>query len=186
MLTITIPAREGYDDNKQEFITTKETTLQLEHSLLSLHKWEQKWHVPFLGDQQKTAEQSLDYIRCMTITPNVDPNVYILMPKETVNKITNYIGNPMTATWFADDKDKKKLLGAQKSHSEVITAEIIYYWMIALGIPVEYRKWHLNSLLTLIRVVSIKNAPKGKTDANWAQNRRALNEARKARLHTRG
>ena len=189
MLTITIPASEGYDEVNNEFINTKQTTLQLEHSLLSLHKWEQKWHIPFLASNDKTQEQTVDYIRCMTITPNVDPFVYRVMPKSAVMEITKYIENPMTATWFSDDKNKqKKLIGAQKNSSEIVTAEIIYYWMIALNIPVEYRKWHLNSLLTLIRVVSLKNAPKDSKvgSADWARQRSALNAQRRAKYHTRG
>lgn len=186
MLSITVPASEGYDEVKQEFVTIKETTLQLEHSLLSLHKWEQKWHKPFLDTNDKTQEQTIDYIKCMTITPNVDPNVYFLMKKDQIDQITEYIQNPMTATWFTE-KDEKKLVGAQKTSKEVVTAEIIYYWMIALNIPVEYRKWHLNSLLTLIRVVSIKNAPKEDVkNADWARRRAALNAQRRAKYHTRG
>lgn len=183
MLTVTIPAEEFFDEEKQEFITVKETVLQLEHSLISLKKWEQKWHVPFLDNENKTTEQTLDYIRCMTITPNVDPMIYHCIPASKIQEIMEYIKDPMTATWFSDNKT----VGAQKKASEKVTAEIIYYWMISLQIPVEFQKWHLNSLLTLIRVVSIKNSP-GKTmpKKEWASQRSALNAARRKKIGSTG
>lgn len=183
MLTVTIPDFEGFDDNTQQFITVKGQTLQLEHSLISLKKWEQKWHKPFLEDNQKTLEETIDYIKCMTITPNVNPDLYFCIPSEIVKEITNYIEDPMTATWFNDNKT----IGAQSSKKEVVTAEIIYYWMITLNIPVEFQKWHLNQLLTLIRVVNIKNQPAKKMGSReWAAQRSALNAARRAKSHSKG
>lgn len=183
MKEVKIDALELFDEQKNQFVSTKAVTLQLEHSLLSLKKWEEKWHEPFLG-KDKTMEQLRDYIRCMTITPkDVDPNVYKFMPLSVIQDIQNYIDDKMTATWFSD----KQTIGAQKNSREVVTAEIIYYWMITFNVPVEFQKWHLNQLLTLIRVLSIKNAPKEKLNKREAAaQRRALNEARLAKYHTKG
>lgn len=189
MLEITIPAQhyELYDEQKEEFlppVDIKETKIQLEHSLISVKKWEQKWHKPFLTESgEKTSEELLDYIHCMTITNNVDPEVYKWIPKNLIDQVIDYIKNPMTATWFKDNK----LVGAQKNSNEVITAEIIYYWMIALSIPVEFQKWHLNQLLTLIKVVSIKNEkPKKMNKAEQARRNAALNAKRRAMYHSKG
>ena len=180
MLQITIPAVELWDERKQEFITTKEQTLQLEHSLVSLSKWESKWCKPFLTKQEKTFEETLDYIKCMTITQNVDPEVYNYLTNENIEEINNYINAPMTATYFSDDK-------MAKSSREQITAELIYYWMIALNIPFECQKWHLNRLLTLIKVCNIKNQPPKKRSKKEIMSRNAaLNAARRKRLNTKG
>lgn len=159
MLEITIPAVELYDSKKEEFVypIKKSITLRLEHSLVSLQKWESKWHKPFLGKEEKTMEETLDYVRFMCLTPNVDPNVFQYIPPDVMKQISDYIENPMTATWFGDSAHTSRPF-----RNEVITAEIIYYWMVTFGIPSEYRKWHLNQLITLIRVLSIKNAPKKK------------------------
>lgn len=179
MLRITIPAAEQWDERKQEFISTKECSIQLEHSLVSLSKWESKWNKPFLGKDNKTEEEIIDYVRCMTITQNVDPNVYYAMSNDNIKAIRNYIDEPMTATTF-------KEIGG-KTNREVITSELIYYWMIALNVPFECQKWHLNRLLTLIRVCNIKNQPpkKMKQSEIMRQNA-ALNAARKKQLNSRG
>jgi len=180
MLQITIPAVELWDERKQEFITTKEQTLQLEHSLVSISKWESKWCKPFLSKQEKTFEETLDYIKCMTITPNVDPEVYNYLTNENIEEINNYINAPMTATYFSDDK-------TVKPSREQITAELIYYWMIALNIPFECQYWHLNRLLTLIKVCNIKNQPPKKMSKKEIMRRNAaLNAARRKRLNTKG
>ncbi len=180
MLQITIPAVELWDERKQEFITTKEQTLQLEHSLVSLSKWESKWCKPFLTKQEKTFEETLDYIKCMTITQNVDPEVYNYLTNENIEEINNYINAPMTATYFSDDK-------MAKPSREQITAELIYYWMIALNIPFECQKWHLNRLLTLIKVCNIKNQPPKKISKKEIMRRNAaLNAARRKQLNTKG
>lgn len=180
MLQITIPAVELWDERKQEFITTKEQTLQLEHSLVSLSKWESKWCKPFLSKQEKTFEETLDYIKCMTIMPNVDPEVYNYLTNENIEEINNYINAPMTATYFSDDK-------TVKPSREQITAELIYYWMIALNIPFECQNWHLNRLLTLIKVCNIKNQPPKKISKKEIMRRNtALNAARRKRLNTKG
>lgn len=180
MLKITIPAAELYDESKEEFVRTKEQVLQLEHSLVSLSKWESRWCKPFLTKGVKTTQESIDYIRCMTITQNVDPDVYTYITQDVVEQVGNYIEAPMTATTFS--KTDRTV-----TNKEIITAEIIYYWMISLQIPFECEKWHLNRLLTLINVCSIKNAPPkkmGKKDL-YARNA-ALNAARKQALNTTG
>lgn len=180
MLQITIPAVELWDERKQEFVTTKEQTLQLEHSLVSISKWESKWCKPFLSKQEKTFEETLDYIKCMTITQNVDPEVYNYLTTKNIEEINNYINAPMTATYFSDDK-------IAKTSREQITAELIYYWMIALNIPFECQKWHLNRLLTLIKVCNIKNQPPKKRNRKEIMSRNtALNAARKKQLNTKG
>ena len=188
MLEIIIPEQhhEEFDESTNTFLPSvdiKETKIQLEHSLISLKKWEQKWHKPFFGTSEKLPEEMMDYIRCMTVSSNVNPAVYRYLTNDMVQEIVKYIEDPMTATWFNDDKTK----GAQKSSREVITAEIIYYWMIALQIPMECQKWHLNTLLTLIKVVSIKNSKQEKMDPKIAaKQRQALNKARRARHGSRG
>lgn len=182
MITITIPGREFYDEEKSLFVYTKERSIVLEHSLVSISKWESKWHKPFIGKTKKTPEETIDYIRCMTITQNVEHDVYNSLTKENIETVTNYIDNPMTATWF-NDLSKNK--GTNK---EVITSELIYYWMIALEIPFECQKWHLNRLLTLIRVTNIKNnSSKSKMgNKEILKNNAALNASRKKMTGTSG
>lgn len=180
MLRITIPAIELWDENKEEFINTKEQTLQLEHSLVSLSKWESKWNKPFLSKDTKTEEEELDYIKCMTITQNVDPNVYKFIPLNVREEIKEYINAPMTATWFSEDKNTK-------SSSEQITSELIYYWMVAQNIPFECEKWHLNRLITLIKICNIKSQPPKKMGKKAIMSRNAaLNAARRKQLNTKG
>lgn len=180
MLKITIPGCELWDEVNETFITTKETTIQLEHSLVSLSKWESKWHKPFLKKDAKTVEETLDYIRCMTLTQNVDPNVYKFLTQENIDEINNYIEDSMTATWFAKDDNAKP-------NREVITSEILYYYMIALNIPFECQKWHLNRLITLIRVCSAKNQPDKKLSKKQAlKNQAAINAARRKALNSKG
>lgn len=182
MLKIEIKGREYWDEKREEFIKTKDTVLQLEHSLVSISKWESKWHKPFLGKQEKTVEEIIDYIRCMTLTQNVNQEVYSLITNDVFKQITDYIDDSMTATWFS--KTEKK-----KPNREIITSEIIYYWMIALNIPFECQKWHLNRLLTLIQVCNIKNEPPSKKRPSSRQIGReqaAINAARRKALHTKG
>ena len=184
MLQITIPEREWYDERKEEFITTKECSLKLEHSLLSLSKWESKWKKPFLSSKvEKTNEESIDYVRCMTITQNVDPLVYYAIDKKTMDEISAYIDDPMTATWFSKEENAKS-----KVNRETITSEIIYYWMTAFHIPFEEcQKWHLNRLITLIQVCSIKSQPEKKmTQQEIMQRNAMLNAQRRAKMKTKG
>ena len=181
MLRIVIPASQELWDEKNEcFLSGKEQVLQLEHSLLSVSKWESKWNKAFLGKKQKTNEETIDYVRCMTLTQNVDSSVYDRLTPENLKTIIDYIEAPMTATYFHNDKVMGRNL-------ETVTSELIYYWMISLNIPFECQKWHLNRLFALIRVCSMKNSPPKKMSKGEIMRRnRALNEARKQQLHTRG
>lgn len=180
MLHITIPATELWDEANEEFKTTKEITLQLEHSLVSLSKWESKWCKPFLSDDPKSDEEILDYIKCMTITQNVDSDVYNYLSPRNKKEIDDYIKAPMTATWFRKDNSKGP-------NREVITSEVIYYYMFAFGIPIECQKWHLNRLMTLIRVCDAKNKPPEKMSRNELLSRNAaLNAARRKKLNSKG
>jgi hypothetical protein len=167
---------EQWDEVKEEFVTIKEQALALEHSLVSISKWESKWHKSFISTKTKTTEESIDYIRCMTLTQNVDPRVYNFLTDEHMRQVSEYIDAPMTATTFSkSDKPPSR---------EIITAELIYYWMIALNIPFECQKWHLNKLFTLINVCNIKNAPPKKMSRREAINRtRSINAARRSASH---
>lgn len=179
MLTITIPAMELFNDITQEFIETKAQTIQLEHSLVSISKWESKWNKPFLANNDKSIAETLDYIRCMTITQNVNPDVYRRLSRSNIEDINNYIDAPMTATTFSDNKSGRS--------REIVTSELIYYWMISLNIPMECQRWHLNRLLTLIRVCNVKNTPPKKMSRREITNRNAaLNAARRKQLNSKG
>jgi hypothetical protein len=180
MLQITIPASEQFNQETNEFINSKEQVLQLEHSLISLSKWESKWCKPFLSKDVKTEEESIDYVRCMTLTQNVDPNVYNFITKENFRMINEYVEAPMTATTFSKES-------RPEINRDVITAEIIYYWMVTFTIPFECQKWHLNRLLTLIKVCNIKNQPQQKMSQKEIFDRnRALNAQRRQKFNTRG
>jgi len=180
MLEITIPSRELFNDETQEFFTLKGQKLVLEHSLVSISKWESKWNQPFLTQTDKSYAQVIHYIECMTITQNVNPDIYKFLTKDIIDEISAYIALPMTATTFSQ-KEKGKL------NREIITSEIIYYWMIAFNIPFECQKWHLNRLLTLINVCNIKNQPNKKMSRQelLARNR-ALNAQRRASMNSKG
>lgn len=180
MLTIEIPETELYINSTEEFKTIKAQTIVLEHSLVSISKWESKWCKPFISKDPKTSEELIDYIRCMTITNNVDPDVYLALNDSHIKQINAYIESPMTATWFSD-KDKK---GKSK---EIVTSELIYYWMTAFQIPFECQKWHINRLMTLIRICSIKNQPPKKMNKKEAlSQQRSLNAARRKAMNTSG
>lgn len=180
MLQITVPAREIYNEQTNEFINIKEQTLQLEHSLISLSKWESKWCKSFIDSKDKTDEQMFDYVRCMTLTTNVKPEVYKCLSPDNIRQINEYIEAPMTATYFYEDNNK----GGKK---ETLTAELIYYYMIANNIPFECQKWHLNRLITLIRVCSLKNTPPKKMSRRDIMSRNAaLNAARRQKMNSKG
>ena len=180
MLSITIPAKEFYDEKTQTFFSSKEQTLQLQHSLVSISKWESKWCKPFLSKENKTLEETIDYIKCMTITQNVDPTVYDSLTSSNIDEINKYIDARMTATTFREDINSK-------NNKEVITSELIYYWMISYNIPMECQKWHINRLLTLIRVCNIKNAPPKKMNRKDVMSQYAsLNAARRQKFNTKG
>lgn len=180
MLRVVIPAVEFFDESKNEFLQVKEHTLVLEHSLVSLSKWEAKTNKPFLSKEPKTRDETIEYIRCMTITQNVDPHVYYHIPGPVIEQINNYISAPMTATWFSNSRQNS-------TSREIVTSEVIYYWMISLGIPFECQKWHLNRLFTLIRVCNEKNAkPKKMGKRELASRNASLNAARRKAMHSRG
>lgn len=181
MLEIIVPGREDWDERTNEFVYEKPTLLRLEHSLLSLSKWESKWHKPWLDTRKpKTWEEMLDYIRCMTVTQGVDPKVYTRLTRQNMADIKTYMDDPMSATWF---NDKKKSHG----RGRVQTAELFYCAMASYGIPFSCEKWHLNRLLTLLRVCGEENSPKQKmTKREEMMQRDALNNARRAKYHTKG
>ena len=182
MLKIVVPATEEFDEQKNEFVYTKEQVLHLEHSLVSLSKWESKWHKPFFSQKKndKSDVELLDYIRCMTLTQNVDPSVYLHLTKENQDEITKYIDDPMTATTFSQ-------IQKNVPNREVVTSELVYYWMIAYNIPVEFEKWHFNRLMTLIKICNIKNQPPKKMGKGEIMRRNtSLNAARRAAMHTKG
>lgn len=176
-LTITIPARDLWNEDTERFINVKETKLVLEHSLLSISKWEAKFKKPFLVEGAlDTSEKVLYYLECMTITPqNPDPNVYLCLTQENMNEIMKYINDPMTATWFREDKKKSK-------QKDIMTSEVIYWEMIALEIPIEFQKWHINRLMTLIRVCNAKNNPEKMSKEDIAKENAAINAQRLAKM----
>lgn len=180
MLKIAVSATELWDEKREEFLSVKPQVLTMEHSLVSISKWEAKWCKPFLSDKPKDDTEVRDYIRCMTTTQNVDPMVFYALSNRDIARINEYIAAPMTATWFSEDK-------TGMARKQQITSELIYYWMIALRIPFECQKWHLNRLLTLIRVCNIKNQPPKKRSKREILSRNAaLNAARRQQLNSRG
>lgn len=180
MLPIVVEKTSLWDERAQEFIDVPETKLTLEHSLVSMSKWEANWHIPFLSKEKKTYEQTIDYIKCMTITQNVNPNVYYALSQENINSINEYIDDPRTATWFNEPK-------TSGTNGEQTTSELIYYWMITLNIPIVCEKWHLNRLLTLIKICNIKNSPPKKMSKQEILRENArLNAMRRKKLGTKG
>lgn len=177
-MKLVFPGGDLWDEAKGEFVEVKEQTLSLEHSLISLSKWERKWKKPFLTTDTKTTEEWIDYIKCMTLNP-VPDSIYNRITSKDVNDILAYIEDPMTATTFSDASQ-------QTGKKEVITSEIIYYNMFSFGIPKEVEKWHLNTLIALIRVFAIKNGgDKKMSRAEAAMYQRSLNERRRAKSHRR-
>ena len=185
-LTINVPARELLNEETNRIITVKETKLVLEHSLLSVSKWEAKYKKPFLVEGAlDTPDKILYYFECMTITPqNPDPNVYMCLSQEDIDRIMKYINDPMTATWFSDNDPKNKR--GPKPKKEILTSEVIYWEMIQLQIPIEFQKWHLNRLTTLIRVCNAKNNPEKMSKKDVLAQNAALNKARRAKMHSKG
>jgi hypothetical protein len=180
MLEISVVLEETYDEETSEF--DKVTfNLQFEHSLASISKWESKFETPFLDDKEKTREQTFWYVKAMCLTPNVPDAIFDKLTTDNFNAINEYINAKMTATWFNEIPDKKRI------NSERITSEVLYYYMTVSNIPFECDQWHLNRLLTLIRVCSIKNSPpKKRSKADLARERRELNEKRRAQMGTSG
>lgn len=182
MLTITVPKKE-YVNQDNSITKVKECVLTLEHSLVSISKWEAKFHRSFFGDQQMTDEETLYYVKCMTITQNVNPMVYLGLTKEHYDRILKYMEDPMTATWFTEVPGKSK----NKFAGRTITSEIIYYLMIQYQIPVKFEKWHINRLLVLIRVCNEKSQPTKKMSKKDVMLRnQAINARNRARFHSKG
>lgn len=185
MLKLVLPPREYTIETPEgdlEFRTTPEATLLLEHSLISISKWEAKYKKPFLSSlEQKTREESLYYVKCMTLNKTISDDIYSMLTDEEIVKINEYIEDPRSATWFSDDA------GSKRRNRDIITSELIYYWMVALQIPVEFEKWHLNRLITLIKICEIKQRDPKKMKKNeiLARNRK-LNEARRKRSGSKG
>lgn len=181
MLQLILNEPEKFDEINEEFIPGKSMKIHLEHSLVSLKKWEAKYHKPFLTEESKSIEETIDYIKFMTITQNVPNEMYLFLTDENICEINKYMEDPMTATWFSQNDEKGRINGEQ------VTAELIYYWMISFNIPVEFQKWHLNQLLTLIKVCNVKNQPQKKMSKRDTMNQyAALNAARKKQFHTKG
>ena len=181
MLKIVLPERELWDEQKEEFIEFKEYNLTLEHSLVSLSKWESRWHKPFLSTENISREESIDYIRCMTITQNIPDEVYQYIPDYIIEQVEKYISSPMTATYIYEDKTVNVI------NREPVTSELIYYWMITLNIPMECQKWHLNRLITLIKVCNKKSQPRKKTSRRELASKYAsINAARRKKYNTKG
>ena len=179
MLEIIIPGLELYNEETNEFTCYDDVKLELEHSLVSISKWESKWCKPFLDGKDKTLDEIVDYVRCMTISENIESDVYDRLTEENLVVINEYIGRPMTATTFNNEK--------KSTGREIITSEIIYYWMVSFNIPFECQYWHLNRLLTLIKVCNVKNnPPKKMSQKEILARNKALNDARKKELGTRG
>lgn len=179
MLQITIPDATLFDEVNSRVIKIKGRTIQLEHSLVSVSKWESKWKKAFISRDGRTREETVDYIRCMTMTQNVDPTIYYGVTNKNIQEVEAYINDPMTATTFKNTN--------HRTNNGVITSEIIYYWMISLEIPMECQKWHLNRLLTLIRVCDEKSQPgKKMSRRDVMKQNRALNAARRSRSGSRG
>lgn len=187
MLKIYIPPKEGWDDLKEEFISFDGQQLCLEHSLVSLSKWEAQWHKPFISKEQKTRNELISYVRCMTITQNVKDYAYNFLTNENIKTINDYLADSHTATWFSQDKSTPAGQ-ARRNSSEQITSELIYYWMIVNAIPFDpCEKWNLNRLMTLIRICTIKNAPgKKMKPGEILKNQSMMNKLRRAKLGTRG
>lgn len=179
-LSISIPEKEFYDPVSSRFVTVKATKLELEHSLLSISKWEAKWHKPYLTKEQKTNAESVDYVKCMCTNKHIDPMVFYALTKENWKEIADYISDPQTGTTF---KNRNK-----RPSREILTNEVIYFWMTYYNIPFDpCAKWHLNHLMTLIEVCALKNQdPKKMNKRDMLSQRAAENARRRAKYHTKG
>lgn len=182
MLEIIVPSREEYDDING-FVNIEGGSFTIEHSLLSISKWEAKWKKAFFGIKEKTLEETIDYIKCMTLSKNVNPDIYNRLTEKNYIDINDYIHDPMTATTFSELQEKQGSLG----RGRIITSELIYYYMTAYQIPVEFEKWHINRLMTLIKICNIENQPQKKmSPKELAKRNSALNAARRAKYHSKG
>jgi len=179
MLTIHIPAEDGWDEKNNCFVELKARTLQLEHSLVSISKWESITEKTFISNRKISTEETMLYVKCMTITQNVEDDIYNRLTDENIQQINEYIDRKMSALYFPKE-------GTQHGSQESITSEVIYYWMIALNIPFECQKWHLNRLLALIQVCNIKNKTGKISKKALMERNRAINEARRNKFKEGG
>lgn len=179
-LVIVVPGQELFDNEKQKFITTEDVTLRMEHSLVAIHNWESKWHKPFLTPNGRTGEEVFDYFRMMCLDDDVDPTVFDRITEENLREIQAYMENTMTATTFSNLPDRP-------GRQEIVTAEIVYYWMVSLQIPLDRETWHFGRLIALIKTVNGKNAPKKKMNTKDAlAQQRELNAQRRAAMQSNG
>lgn len=180
MLKLIVQGNEFYDEETSSFITTEGFELELEHSLLSLSKWESKHQIPFLASGKLTTDQIADYVMCMIQTPNITLDMIQVAGKQVFDPVNEYINSPQSATTFGE-------MPKPRGRGEVITSELIYYWMVAFNIPFECETWHLNRLFSLIRICNIKNGkPQKMSRSDMAQRNRELNAKRRAELGTSG
>ena len=182
MLQLHIPETEYYDEELNEFKTIKAQTLRLEHSLISISKWESKYCKPFIDKKEKTVEETLYYIECMTLNSGIDPKVYLAITNEMIDEVNKYIEAPMTATTITDRN------ASSNRNQEILTSELLYYYMIEGGVPVEFEKWHLNRLIMLLRILGIKRDPKAKKmkKGQIMRQNASLNAARRKAMHSKG
>lgn len=179
MLTLNVPEIDLFNDETQTFTLIPAVVLELEHSLVSISKWESVWEKPFLAPEQKTSEETFSYIEQMCLTPNVPSEVFRNLSHDHMRQINVYIDAKMTATWFKEE--------AKRASREVVTAEIVYYWLVALNIPFECETWHFNRLITLIKVCNQKNSPPKKMSRREILNQnRQINAARRQQYGTSG
>lgn len=182
-LKITIPSGELYDEEENEFIYLSEVQLELEHSLYSISKWESVTEKSFFVDNITDINDSIEYIKCMTITPDISPDVYNRLTLSNFNTVNEYINAPMSATRLSELQKS----GGTSGNRDRITSELIYYWMIVCNIPFECDKWHFNRLLALIEICNIKNTPPEKlSEQEFLSKRAAINEERKRKYNTKG
>lgn len=180
MLRIIIKGDETYDEEQNLFESFDDTVIEMEHSLLSVSKWESKHQKPFLSSTDKTTEEIMDYLKAMVVTPNVDFDVLYKCSQENIDDIQRYIDSSQSATTFG-------MMPERRSPGETITSELIYYWMVTFNIPFECENWHLNRLFALIRICNIKNSkPRRMSRNELAQRNRELNDRRRAELGTSG
>jgi hypothetical protein len=180
MLLILVGEEEMFNDETQEFIQVEQFSLELEHSLASLSKWESKFEKPFLGNSPHTKKETFEYLKMMVVTENVPSEIFERLSRDNLESINEYIDSKQSATIFNEMPNRK-------SSREIITSELIYYWMVAFTIPFECEHWHLNRLFALIRICGIKNSKDQKMPKDKiARQYRDLNEQRKAKLNTRG
>lgn len=180
MLTIIVPGDEFFNEETQQFTTVGDVVLELEHSLVSLSKWESEFEKAFLGPGEKTSEEVVGYVRAMTLTPDVPSEVFSRLSAKNFTEVNLYIESKQSATTFGE-------MPKSTGRGEIVTSELIYYWLVAFNIPFECEKWHINRLFALIRICNIKNGKQKKmSKGQIAQRNRELNAQRREQLGTTG